>query len=103
MYKRRKQQMTTYKELKAKATELDALIEKAREAEFDSVLEEIRTRVREFRFTPGDVFGEPRDQGRIRSDKRPRYRNPENGVEWSGMGREPFWIKGKDRKQFEIK
>jgi DNA-binding protein H-NS len=28
--------------------------------------------------------------------------DPETGIEWSGWGREPFWIKGKDRKQFEI-
>ncbi|MGA7812144.1 H-NS family nucleoid-associated regulatory protein, partial [Caballeronia sp.] len=50
-----------------------------------------------------DVFGEKREKPRKQTDKRPKYRNPDSGVEWSGMGREPFWIKGKDRAQFQIR
>ncbi|WP_211259618.1 H-NS histone family protein [Belnapia moabensis] len=33
----------------------------------------------------------------------PKYRNPETGEAWTGRGREPGWIKGKDRQEFEIK
>jgi len=94
--------MMNYRELKEKASELDLLIREARNAEFDAALEEVRTRAKEFGFTQLDVFGVGRDRRRKRFNKRPRYRNPETGIEWSGWGREPFWIKGKDRKQFEI-
>lgn len=31
-----------------------------------------------------------------------KYRDPETGAPWSGIGREPLWIKGKDREQFRI-
>src|SRR6478672_8514187 len=31
-----------------------------------------------------------------------KFRNPESGQTWSGRGREPVWIKGKDRKEFKI-
>jgi DNA-binding protein H-NS len=32
----------------------------------------------------------------------PKYRNPETGDTWTGRGREPGWIKGKDRGEFAI-
>jgi DNA-binding protein H-NS len=94
--------MMSYRELKEKASELDLLIREARNAEFDATLEEVRTRVKEFGFTQLEVFGVVPARRRKRLNKRPRYRDPETGIEWSGWGREPFWIKGKDRKQFEI-
>jgi len=95
--------MTSYRELKEKAAALEAQIEEAREAEFDDALAEVRKLVGLFRFSPADVFGETREKPRKQTDKRPKYRNPDNGIEWSGMGREPFWIKGKDRAQFQIR
>lgn len=95
--------MTSYRELKEKAAALEAQIEEAREAEFDDALTEVRKLVGLFGFLPDDVFGEKREKPRKQTDKRPKYRNPDNGVEWSGMGREPFWIKGKDRAQFQIR
>ncbi|CAN7764150.1 H-NS histone family protein [Caballeronia sp. LjRoot31] len=95
--------MATYLELKQKARELDELIQQARCNDFNAVLEEVRLRVAEFDFTPADVFGNLEDRRRKRSNKRPRYRDPVSGMEWSGWGRQPFWIKGKDRKQFEIR
>lgn len=32
----------------------------------------------------------------------PKYRNPETGDTWTGRGREPAWIKGKDRSDFAV-
>jgi DNA-binding protein H-NS len=31
-----------------------------------------------------------------------KFRDPETGKTWSGRGREPTWIKGKDREEFKI-
>ena len=31
-----------------------------------------------------------------------RYRNPKTGETWTGRGRAPRWIEGRDRKPFEI-
>ena len=33
----------------------------------------------------------------------PKYRNPETGDTWTGRGREPGWIKGKNRDDFALK
>lgn len=32
-----------------------------------------------------------------------KYRNPEDGATWSGTGRAPKWIEGKDHAQFLVK
>ena len=95
--------MAIYRELKERAAALNLLIQEARDVEFEAVLEDVRMRVREFGITPFDVFRIPQDRRRRQSSQRPRYRNPETGVESSGFGREPYWIKGKDRSDFEIK
>ncbi|KEH13782.1 histone family protein nucleoid-structuring protein H-NS [Delftia sp. 670] len=31
-----------------------------------------------------------------------RYRNPKTGETWTGRGRPPRWIEGRDRKPFEV-
>lgn len=31
-----------------------------------------------------------------------RYRDPVTGLTWTGKGRAPKWIEGKDRKAFEL-
>jgi DNA-binding protein H-NS len=31
-----------------------------------------------------------------------KFRDPETGKTWSGRGREPVWIKGKNREEFKI-
>lgn len=36
------------------------------------------------------------------SKAKPKYRNPADGKEWSGRGKEPLWIKGQDRTKFLI-
>lgn len=43
-----------------------------------------------------DLFG----AGQLRQDTG-RYRNPKTGETWSGRGRPPRWIEGRDRKPFE--
>ena len=32
----------------------------------------------------------------------PKYRDPETGATWSGRGRTPRWMAGKDPAQFTI-
>jgi DNA-binding protein H-NS len=93
--------MATFEKLREKAAALEKQIAQARQAEFDGTLAEVRKLVSLFGFSPGDVFGEPFVNRRL-PEKRPKYRDPETGVEWSGLGRPPRWIKGKDREQFRM-
>ncbi|HDR9868710.1 TPA: H-NS histone family protein [Burkholderia cenocepacia] len=95
--------MATYQELKAKAEALLVQAEEARQAELETVLEEVRTRIQEYGLTPEQLFG----RKRVRSANSgqpatPKYQDPKTGKTWSGRGREPSWIKGKKRDRFLI-
>ena len=47
--------------------------------------------------------GQGRKVRRVTGDKvAAKFRNPETGKTWSGWGREPIWIKGKNREEFKI-
>ncbi|WP_081066016.1 H-NS family nucleoid-associated regulatory protein [Burkholderia diffusa] len=98
--------MATFQELKAQAEQLLQQAEEARLAELDTVLQEIRARIKEYDLTPEQVFGRGRlGAGKGKSESAPvapKYRDPKTGATWSGRGREPSWIKGKRRERFTI-
>lgn len=92
--------MAKYKELLEQKRDLERRIEEARRAEAAAELERVRKTVTEFGFTPDDVFGKRRrGAGQAVAAK---YRNPETGDTWSGRGRQPGWLKGKDLELFRI-
>lgn len=45
-------------------------------------------------------FGGSRTLKRKSSKAKPKYRDPVTGALWSGRGREPLWIAGKDRTPY---
>ena len=92
--------MARYMELLEQKQELEKRIEEARRAEVSEALETVRNTVAEFGFTPDDVFGKRRKGSRVPAT--PKYRNPETGDTWSGRGRAPLWLKGKDLNSFLI-
>ncbi|AOJ85279.1 H-NS histone (plasmid) [Burkholderia sp. MSMB0856] len=92
--------MDSYRNFKKRTAELEALIASERQLAAPAVLEEIRMCIREFGFTPQDVFSD--DVLHHVRARRARYYDPVSGATWSGVGREPLWIRGKDRSQFEL-
>ena len=92
--------MPTYKELLAKQRELDAQIAAARNEERSHAIATIRELMQQFDITAGDLAAK-RDAYK-RGASPAKYRDPVSGATWSGMGREPRWIAGKDRTAFAI-
>ncbi|WP_084162709.1 H-NS histone family protein [Paraburkholderia bannensis] len=96
-----------YQTLLAQRAELEARIAAVREAEVAGVMEQIRQLVDEYdlhdqvQFTRARAIG-PRGPGALRGPVGAKYRNPQTGQTWSGRGRAPAWIEGKDRTQFLI-
>jgi DNA-binding protein H-NS len=86
-----------FKILKAKM-ELEISREKSRLRA--QILAEVRECVSMFEFTSQDVF---RDTLQSARKKQPLYFNPSTGKTWSGVGKEPLWLKGKDRSDYLIK
>lgn len=91
--------MATYAELKKQIESLTKQAEELRKAEIAKVIADIREKIASFGISAADL-------GFSKSTKRKtadiKYRNKETGETWSGRGREPKWIAGKDRKMFEV-
>lgn len=97
--------MSRYLELKAELATLSLKIEVALAGEKAKAIREIQTKM--------DEWGiRLRDLQDVRSGRRyvptksgryaPKYRDPDSGATWSGKGREPQWIAGKDRAAFSF-
>ncbi|MDN7943185.1 H-NS histone family protein [Burkholderia multivorans] len=78
-------------------SELEEQIAKYRALVRDEILIEIMWAIEEFHFDAEELF----PAGKKRKVK-PRYFDPQTGAVWSGRGREPRWLKGKNRRDFEL-
>jgi DNA-binding protein H-NS len=85
----------SYRQVKARIRKLEAEAEQVRSRELRAILLDMRLKIREYRITPEQLFG-PDLTDLV------RYRHPETGQTWNGMGRPPNWIKGKDRTLFLV-
>ena len=73
--------------------------DQALKVESKQALAQVKQIIAKFGFTADQLFVETK----IRAQAASKFRNPETGETWSGRGREPKWIKGKDVEQFRIK
>lgn len=99
--------MKTYKELQAEIKSLQMRAEKARRAEVASVIADIKEKMRTYGITEADLLGKPTKKAEKKPVKKsgtvkPKYRNSDTGETWTGRGKPPRWIAGKDREQFLI-
>lgn len=90
--------MSTYQELLDQKTALDQKIAMARKAEAKQALETVHTLTADFGFTAQQVF---RWKPAVKSFEA-KYRDPLKGASWSGRGRVPQWIEGKNRTEFLV-
>lgn len=97
--------MSEYKKLIAQKAELETRIAEARKAEVGAALNRIRELAAEFGLDADDILkalGQSRSASRSRKPVAAKYRNPETGATWSGRGREPAWLAGRNREDFAI-
>ncbi len=103
--------MATYLELKAQAEKLMAQAEEARTKEIAEVVADIKKKMTEYGITASDLglsAGSKKATKKVgpSTPSVVRYKN-DNGETWSGMGRQPNWIKeaiekGKDKEDFAV-
>lgn len=95
-----------YTELKKQIAALQEQAEAARVAEVAEVVADIQAKVTEYGLTEQDIF--PKKRGRLAASKASaaplpaKYQNPKTGETWSGRGRAPGWLAGKNRERFLI-
>ena len=97
--------MSQYADLKAQIAKLQAQAEEARRTEIDNVVADIRQKIAEYGLTAQDLgFAVAAKRGRP-PKKAPlpaKYQDPKSGNTWSGRGKPPKWIVGKNRERFVI-
>lgn len=88
----------TLNALLAQRMQLDAAIAQARKEESKEALKKVHELVAEFGFTAQQVFPwRPAVKKVI-----PKYRDEKSGATWTGRGKPPAWIAGKNREDFLI-
>lgn len=97
--------MSDYEKLLKQRAELDQQIEAARAQALSSAIAQVQALVAQHGLTANDVF--PSRKRRAASSAgtgkvAPKYRDPATGMTWTGRGKAPKWIDGKDRSAFAI-
>ena len=98
--------MSKLQDLMAQREALDKQIAETRKNELREAIRTVQSLVAEFGLSASDVFGSER--GEKKRDKRtgrkvpPKYRDPATGKTWTGRGRAPTWMEGKDKEKFLI-
>lgn len=91
-----------YHELIKQRESLDQQIAEARQSERERVLPEMREQIEALGLTAADLFPRVRKASGTRRVGAARYRDPISGNTWTGRGRPPTWIDGRDREQYAI-
>jgi DNA-binding protein H-NS len=98
--------MTTYKDLLKQREALEQQIAEARQRETSQAVSQVRALIAEFGLTAQDVFPTAKagkgGGAKTGAKVAPKYRNPATGETWTGRGKAPKWIEGKDRSGFAI-
>lgn len=95
--------MSTYQELLAQRAELEKKIEAERAIERAKALTTVRELCAEHGITADDLAASAsKGKQRVTGAVPPKYRDPATGQTWTGRGKEPVWIRGKDRAAFLI-
>jgi DNA-binding protein H-NS len=90
------------KQLLQAREELDRKIAEVRQQAKADAIARVRAIVAEFDLSARDVFATRTRKGAANPGE-PKYRDPVSGKVWTGRGKPPNWIQGKDRSQFLIR
>lgn len=95
----------SYQEILNQISALQVQAEQARKSELADAVEKVRALIEQYGLTQQDVF----PSGRRRAVRQgggakvaPKYRDPASGATWTGRGKPPKWIEGKDRSAYLI-
>lgn len=97
--------MPTYQEYQEQITKLQILAEQARQEELNDARRKVRELMDAHKLSPSD-FAEPNKKTKQAGKKgmvQAKYRDPDSGATWTGRGRAPRWLNGRDKEEFLIK
>jgi DNA-binding protein H-NS len=89
---------SNYRELLAQHAALEAQIKIARDAELDGVRAQIIQLIEDYELQAEFTYTRRAERAKAQA----KYRDPESGATWTGRGRAPAWMEGKDKALFLI-
>ena len=96
--------MTTYAEYVEQIAKLQSLAEAARQNEITGAVQQIKSLMQQYGITVADLSSTRSAKvSKAKATVAAQFKNPETGETWTGRGRAPRWLDGKDREQFRIK
>jgi DNA-binding protein H-NS len=96
--------MSSYQELQAQIVELQKQAEAARSSEITAAKAKIAEIMKEYGLILSDLAVTSKAKStKVREPVAIKYRDPETGSTWTGRGRAPLWLNGKDKNDFLIK
>ena len=94
--------MSSYKELMAQREQLDRQIKEAIQSEKADGIAKVKIIIDQYHLTAADLFNRKAGVRNASGKVAPKYRNPATGETWTGRGKAPKWIDGKDRSNYSI-
>lgn len=93
---------TSYADLKAQIAVLEKQAAQARDSEISAAKSQIREIMQTYGLTMADLGGAIKVP-KARKTVAAKYRDASNGAEWTGRGRAPKWLDGKNKDDYLIK
>jgi DNA-binding protein H-NS len=95
--------MASLPELLAQKAALDEQIARLKREERSKAVEEVRALVEAYEISANEIFSSgARTPRAAKASVAAKYRNTETGETWSGRGRSPKWLEGKDKAAYAI-
>lgn len=96
--------MASYAEYVEQIAKLQSLAEAARKDEINGAIQKIKELMQLHGVTVDDLSSTRSAKvTKAKGTVPAQFKNPETGETWTGRGRAPRWLAGKDREQFRIK
>src|SRR5471032_2473695 len=93
----------TYAEITKQIAELQRAAEDARRSEMAEAKAKIATIMKEYGLSVADLgISGSAKAAKPKTTVAPQFKNPETGEQWTGRGRAPRWLEGKDKEQYRI-
>ncbi len=94
--------MSSYKELLAQREQLDKQIKEAIQREKADSIAKAKIIIEEYGLSISDLFSRKSGVRNTSGKVTPKYRNPSTSETWTGRGKAPKWIEGRDRSHYLI-
>ena len=94
--------MSSYKELLAQRELLDKQIKEAVQREKADGIAKAKAIIEQYDLSASDLFSRKAGSKSGSGKVAPKYRSPSTGETWTGRGKAPKWIDGRDRSNYLI-